>query len=48
MATETKQSCYEGSSVQRFQFYLKHSGQQELEQVKAVWMFLVLEVVEEK
>ncbi|XP_035532518.1 histamine N-methyltransferase A-like [Morone saxatilis] len=27
MAAETKQSCYEGSSVQSFQFYLEHSGE---------------------
>lgn len=28
MAAEAKQSCYEGSSVQSFQFYLEHSGEQ--------------------
>uniref|UniRef100_A0A4W6DEX8 Histamine N-methyltransferase n=1 Tax=Lates calcarifer TaxID=8187 RepID=A0A4W6DEX8_LATCA len=27
MAAEAKQTCYEGSSVQSFQFYLKHSGE---------------------
>lgn len=29
MAAETKQTCYEGSSVDSFQFYLKHSGEHE-------------------
>ncbi|XP_074551349.1 histamine N-methyltransferase-like [Halichoeres trimaculatus] len=29
MAEETKQTCYEGSSVQSFQFYLQHSGEHE-------------------
>ncbi|XP_049905105.1 histamine N-methyltransferase A-like isoform X1 [Epinephelus moara] len=29
MAAEAKQSCYEGSSVQSFQFYLEHSGEHE-------------------
>ncbi|KAM3607901.1 uncharacterized protein V6R79_015940 [Siganus canaliculatus] len=27
MATEAKHSCYEGSTVQSFQFYLEHSGE---------------------
>ncbi len=27
MAAEAKQTCYEGSSVQNFQFYLEHSGE---------------------
>ncbi|CAJ1071324.1 histamine N-methyltransferase-like [Xyrichtys novacula] len=27
MAEETKQTCYEGNSVQSFQFYLQHSGE---------------------
>ncbi|KAM9347760.1 histamine N-methyltransferase A-like [Symphorus nematophorus] len=27
MAAEAKQTCYEGSSVQSFQFYLEHSGE---------------------
>ncbi|XP_042282988.1 histamine N-methyltransferase A-like [Thunnus maccoyii] len=27
MAAEVKQTCYEGSSVQSFQFYLEHSGE---------------------
>ncbi|XP_076603773.1 histamine N-methyltransferase A-like [Chaetodon auriga] len=29
MAAEAKQTCYEGSSVQSFQFYLEHSGEHE-------------------
>nr|XP_020493501.2 histamine N-methyltransferase-like [Labrus bergylta] len=29
MAEEAKQTCYEGSSVQSFQFYLEHSGEHE-------------------
>lgn len=29
MAAEAKQTCYEGSSVSSFQFYLKHSGEHE-------------------
>lgn len=26
MAAQAKQTCYEGSAVQSFQFYLKHLG----------------------
>lgn len=29
MAAEAKQTCYEGSDVESFQFYLKHSGEHE-------------------
>ncbi|XP_060944798.1 histamine N-methyltransferase A-like isoform X2 [Limanda limanda] len=29
MAAEAKQTCYEGSAVQSFQFYLEHSGEHE-------------------
>nr|XP_046260171.1 histamine N-methyltransferase-like [Scatophagus argus] len=29
MAAKAKQTCYEGSSVQSFQFYLEHSGEHE-------------------
>ncbi|XP_042351168.1 histamine N-methyltransferase-like [Plectropomus leopardus] len=29
MAAEAKQTCYEGSSVQSFKFYLEHSGEHE-------------------
>lgn len=29
MAAETKQTCYEGSSVDSFQFYLQQSGEHE-------------------
>lgn len=29
MAAEARQPCYDGSSVQNFQFYLKHSGEHE-------------------
>lgn len=38
MAAETKQTCYEGGSVQSFQFYLEHSGEHEaiLKSVRAV------------
>lgn len=30
MAAEAKQTCYEGSSVQSFQFYLEHSGEHKI------------------
>lgn len=29
MAAEAKQTCYEGSAVQSFQFFLQHSGEHE-------------------
>ena len=29
MAAEAKQTCYEGSAVQSFQFYLEQSGEHE-------------------
>lgn len=29
MSVKTKQTCYEGDTVQKFQSYLKHSGEHE-------------------